>query len=200
MPRGLELSADIKGQILGMARSGKSSRQIGSELHIPYRTVAFVIKRFKAAGSTENIQRPGRPSILTERAKNHLGRISKLNRFAPLRQITNELPVNASTTTFRNALKERGTKLYMAAKKPKITPKNIQERKDWCGNVADWSEEEWRKVIWSDESSVELGLSSRKVKVWRKEGERYNPDCLAPNQRSGRISVMFWACFFGKMN
>jgi hypothetical protein len=125
-----------------------------------------------------------------------LARITKRDCFISLREITDIMPVNVTTETVRLALKERGIKLHSAAKKPNISPKNIQQRKDWCRNVSEWPDEEWRKVIWSDESSVELGLSSRKAKVWRTVGERYKADCLKRNQRSGRISVMFWGCFW----
>jgi hypothetical protein len=85
---------------------------------------------------------------------------------------------------------------YEAAKKPFLKPENVQKRKAWCKDIGNWPDEEWDKVIWTDESSIELGLSSRKVKVWRKEGERYKASCLAPNKRSGRVSVMFWGCFW----
>lgn len=196
MPRGPELSVELRGQIIGMMSSNKSTRQIGLELGLPHTTVAYAIQRFKKTGSSENISRPGRPSILTKRDKNHLARMVKLNRFKPLHEITNQEPINISIDTARNALKERGINRYTAAKKPSITPKNIQERKDWCQDLAGWPEEEWEKVIWSDESSVELGMRSRKIKVWRMPGERYQVDCLAPGRRNGQISVMFWSCFW----
>ena len=32
--------------------------------------------------------------------------------------------------------------------------------------------------------------------VWRSQGERYQAACLTPNRQSGRISVMFWSCFW----
>jgi transposase len=196
MPRSKELSMELKGQIIGMANSGKSARQIGSELGIADTTISYVLRRFRMTGSNENMSRSGRPSILTERDKNHLERTAKLNRFTSLRQIINQVPINASVDTARKALKERNMNQHPAAKKPFLTPKNIQKRKSWCNDVDNWSDEEWRKVIWTDESSIELGLSSRKIKVWRKEGERYKPGCLAPNKRSGRISVMFWGCLW----
>jgi transposase len=187
---------DNRGKIIGMANSNKTARQIGHELGIPYTTVAYTIRRFKNSGSNEDLPRSGRPTLLTERDKNNLARTVKANRFKPLREIVNQQPINVVTRTARNALKERGVDLYVAAKKPNISAKNIQGREDWCRQVADWTDEEWKKVIWSDESSVELGLSSRKIMVWRSQGERYKADCLAPNRRSGRISVMFWSCFW----
>lgn len=195
MPRSNELSMELKGQIVGMASCGKSARQIGRELGVADTTVGYILRRFKETGTNENLPRPGRPPVLTERDKNHLKTIVKRERFTSLREITNQLPM-ASRWTLSNTLKESGLKLCAAAKKPKISSINIQGRRKWCRDFVDWSSDEWEKVIWSDESTVELGLSSRKIKVWRNVGERYIPQCLAANNRSGRISVMFWSCFW----
>jgi transposase len=196
MPRSKELSSEVKGQIIGMSNSGKSARQIGRELDIAETTVGYVIRKFRMTGSSENKSRSGRPSVLTARDKSHLATTVKRNRFMPLREITDQLPANVYRWTVSKALKESGMSLCAAAKKPNISPKNIIERKNWCKDLSKWSDDDWQKVIWSDESTVELGLSSRKVKVWRTVGQRYNPECLAPNRRSGRISVMFWSCFW----
>jgi transposase len=196
MPHGKELSAELRGQIVGMAKSDKSSREIGNQLGIPHTTIAYTIRRYKENSSNIDRKRSGRPAVLTERSKNLLRREAKRNRFKPLKEITNQLPVKVSVTTSRKALNERGLHHHVAAKKPLISAQNIQRRKDWCGRFGNWPEEEWQKVIWSDESTVELNLSSRKIMVWRSQGERYQADNLAANQRSGRISVMFWSCFW----
>ena len=127
---------------------------------------------------------------------NMLGRTIKKNRFTPLKEVINQLPITINVHTARNALKERDINLYTAAKKPNITATNIQKRKDWCKDAVNWTDDEWKKMIWSDESSVELGLSLRKIMVFRSRGERYQPECLTPNHRSGWISVMFWSCFW----
>ena len=77
MPRSKELSMDIKGQIVGMANSGKTARQIGRELDIVDTTISYVLRRFRMTGSNENAPRSGRPSILTNRDKTHLATIVK---------------------------------------------------------------------------------------------------------------------------
>lgn len=191
-----ELTMDIKGQIVGMSSCGRSIRQIGKELTLPYSTVRRTLVKFRKTGSVENEARSGRPKILSERDKNHLEIAVDRNHFSTLRDISNNIPTDASRWTVSRSLKERGVKLCAAAKKPNISTKNIKGRKDWCKDFGAWTEEEWQKVIWSDESTVELNLSSRKVSVRRKVGERYRSYCLAANNRSGRISVMFWSCFW----
>ena len=126
MPRGPEISTELKGIIIGMANSSKSARQIALELGKPYSTIMYVIRCFKKTQSTKNLPRSGCPSLLTKRDKNHLVRAVKANHFKPLRNITNQLPINCSIDTARNALKEYGIGSFIAAKKPKITPKNIK--------------------------------------------------------------------------
>ena len=142
MPRGQELSVEVRGQIVGMMRSNKSTRQIRLELGLPHSTIAYAIQHFKKTGSSENISRPGRPSLLTKRDKNHLTRMVKQNHFKPLHEITNQEPTKVSISTAQNVLKERGISQYTAAKKSLITPRNIQGRKDWCQDIAEWSDEE----------------------------------------------------------
>ena len=53
---------------------------------------------------------------------------------------------------------------------------------------------EWERIIWTDEASVEVGKDSRECLVWRRPGERYEQDCLAPTFKSGRKSIMVWGC------
>ena len=52
-------------------------------------------------------------------------------------------------------------------------------------------------MIWTDETSFEIGKNSQQVKVWRQSYERYSWDCLAPTFKSGRTSVMIWGAFTG---
>src|ERR1041385_8319180 len=56
---------------------------------------------------------------------------------------------------------------------------------------------DWAQIIFSDESSVEIGKQSRQIRVWRSVGERFNTDCLTSTFKSGRKSVMVWECFTG---
>lgn len=56
--------------------------------------------------------------------------------------------------------------------------------------------ENWCKVIFSDETQVVIG-KNRKVYVWRKDEEKYQPWCVGQSgdfERKSAISVMFWGC------
>ncbi len=58
----------------------------------------------------------------------------------------------------------------------------------------DWTLEDWKNVIWSDETSVILGHRRGGLRVWRTSGERYDKTVI--QQRWKKYSeFMFWGCF-----
>ena len=60
----------------------------------------------------------------------------------------------------------------------------------YCG----WTIKEWERVVWTDESTFEVGKSSRQVHVWKNAYERYSSSCIV---QSGRTSLMIWGAFAG---
>jgi len=50
----------------------------------------------------------------------------------------------------------------------------------------------WKKVIFSDESQVVIGVNKR-VYIWRRDDEKYRPHliCQRPNRK---LSLMIWGC------
>jgi len=44
---------------------------------------------------------------------------------------------------------------------------------------------------------VHVGKLSQKVRVWRKENEKYIKHCLVSKLKGQRIGIMVWACFTG---
>uniref|UniRef100_A0A0E9XMC7 Uncharacterized protein n=1 Tax=Anguilla anguilla TaxID=7936 RepID=A0A0E9XMC7_ANGAN len=55
----------------------------------------------------------------------------------------------------------------------------------------------WKKVIWSDESSFTICLTSGRVHVWRAPRGWNRPECLTPTVRGSGGSVMPWGAWFG---
>src|SRR5690606_29254541 len=145
--------------------------------------------------------RSGRPMVINSVGHRRLIREATKDRRASLREITHnynmasENPV--SITTVSNYLSITGIHRRKAAKKPFLHPINIDERLEWCLEHANWTTEDFKKVIWSDESTVVLGQLVEDVYVWRREGERYKKECIVGTMKSGRISVMIWGCFIG---
>ena len=58
----------------------------------------------------------------------------------------------------------------------------------------DWTVDDWKKVIWTDETSCVLGSRRGNVRVWRTPDEKYHMTC-AKRRFKGYKEFMFWGCF-----
>jgi hypothetical protein len=58
--------------------------------------------------------------------------------------------------------------------------------------------EQWKNVIFSDESSFTLFPTTDRVYVWRQPKEAFEPDCLLPTVKHGGGSVMIWGAISWK--
>jgi hypothetical protein len=66
-------------------------------------------------------------------------------------------------------------------------------RVEWCREREKW-DEQWKKVVFSDESRFSPFHNDGRDRVWRRNGERYCTECLKPTVKFGGGSVMVWGC------
>ena len=193
-----ELSNEQRERIIGAHLSGTKQKVISAQLSIAPSTVNDTIKRYKQTHSATPKKRPGRPKMLTDRDVRVLKRIVREDRFGSLPVLTGKLNSDLETTlhtsTVRRYLHDEGIRCYTAKKKPHLTEKQRRNRLRWCREKRDWKEE-WKQIVWSDESRFTLFKSDGRAKVWRNSGETYNKDCIQPTVKFGGGSVMFWGRF-----
>jgi hypothetical protein len=66
----------------------------------------------------------------------------------------------------------------------------------WAREKRNW-EDEWKQIVWSDESRFAIFESDGRVKVWRNPGEAYNKDCIQPTIKFGGFSYCFGVVLVG---
>ena len=181
--------------IVGMHKAGAKGVEIAAEVGHPKTTISTVIKRFERFGAVEGEKSSGRPRKLSERSVRVVQRTLVADRRQTLADITNKSGFDAGCSTIRKALHEVGFYNRIAAKKPFLSDAHRRRRLGFASKHRNWTSEEWKNVIWTDESTFEVGKSSRQITVWRKSNERYKLDCLTPTFKSGRTSVMVWGAF-----
>jgi hypothetical protein len=99
-------------------------------------------------------------------------------------QIADYMKVSASTV--RRILKKNGYFRARCRCKPILSAKNVKDRLAW----ADANEnQDWTRVIFTDESAFELGDDHAHESCWRLPHEEYNEKCLSPKKRGARSSM-----------
>jgi len=202
MPKTLgsrETTPQLRKSICEKASQGQALSKIALLFHLSLRTVQSIVKRSAEKGDYENEPRTGRPGKIDNRSLRHLSLNVLRDRHQSLQSITSDinpvLPSPVHPTTVQRALKSGlDMSRRIAAKKPFLSTVHIRKRKAWAKEAMQLTREDWIRIIWTDESSVEVGKVSREATVWRKPGERYRKECLVPTFKSGRQSVMVWGC------
>jgi Transposase/DDE superfamily endonuclease len=98
-------------------------------------------------------------------------------------------PVSASTVY--RTLTSEGYGVFKRTVKPGLTTEQMAERLKWC---LDHKDEDWRHVIFSDETSVQLGGVRGKRRVWRKKEETFHEHVIQRRWK-GFSEFMWWSCF-----
>lgn len=104
---GSEISSQTKIQFIGAVNAGQTVAAAARHYGINESSARNISTRFRNTGSVENLPRSGRPRALTDADKRYLIRATQKERRKPLADIGNDLGLDVSVQTLRNALKEK---------------------------------------------------------------------------------------------
>jgi transposase len=99
-----------------------------------------------------------------------------------------------SAKTVWRILRKMDFKKTKPTRKPGLTKKMRDERLRWCIDHQDWTLEDWKNVIWSDETSIVLNHRRGGYRIWRTSSEAIVKSCIRERWK-GYSEFMFWACF-----
>ncbi|KAI0992482.1 hypothetical protein K3495_g15703 [Podosphaera aphanis] len=179
-------------QILALYRTGFTYKQISTQLRVTYSQVKNTVQ---SAGASPKL-RTGRPPKLSPNQIDQLEEFTCSSREA--RQCSYlELSVHFSSwaareSAIRSALKGRWYSRCLPRRSPPLPENHMMARKVWAEQRLQWQEQEWSKVLWSDETIMPSYVTRKS----RKKGETYDNTCVVDRYRKNN-SWMSWGSVAG---
>ena len=185
------MSVELRDRIVSRHRSGEGYQNISAALKVPKNTVASIILKWKKFGTTKTLPRAGRPAKLSNRGRRALVREVTKNPMVTLTELQSssvEMGEPSRRTTISAALHQSGLYGRVARRKPLLSKRHMTARLEFAKRHLKDSQTMRNKILWSDETKIELFGLNAKRHVWRKPG-------TIPTVKHGGGSIMLWGCF-----
>jgi transposase len=181
--------------VVALLNQNLSTREIAERTGTSQSTVCN-IKKTHLPGRIG--KKPGRPAALDVRQRRlimrkvTLGQLDTAIDVQRYLQEAEETKVHADTV--RNCLKEAGLRSFTKAKKPLLTKRHVQQRLNFARKYENWTVDDWKRVIWSDETKMNrMGSDGRKW-GWKQPGTQLQNHHVQPTVKHGGGHVMVWGC------
>ena len=102
-----------------------------------------------------------------------------------LRELHRTVCPDVSFRTLKRRLHQFGMRKWKKLKRPALTDVRAAKRLAWAIEHKDWTVDQWKNVIWSDECSVERGSGRRVEYVFRVPEDKWALENVQPTFRSG---------------
>jgi transposase len=190
-----KMTNEEKLKIVVLDEQKMSARQIARNMGFDHRNISRFLKRYNQTKCIERQPGPDRKRKLKPRDERRVVQEVVKDRFISIAKIRRELELDhvSNWTIGRVIKRETGMQSCFALNKPFISDKNRKRRLEWCEIHKDWTFDQWKRVIFSDESPYTLRIRCRR-RCWRKPGERYKNACLRKTVKHDQ-KVMVWGCF-----
>ncbi|UYV70036.1 hypothetical protein LAZ67_7001545 [Cordylochernes scorpioides] len=157
-----QTDAFTRGMVIGLKRAG----QIKADTHLGSSTVHRLWRRWLEQGNVEIYRNVGATRVTSA---HH----------------------SISTRTISRRLVANGLHSCRPLRRLPLTPPNRRRRLEWCRARSTWMTE-WHRVVFSDESRFCLSSDSRRVRVWRRRGERSNLAAIVERPTVRQRGIMVW--------
>ncbi|GFY04538.1 transposable element Tcb1 transposase [Trichonephila clavipes] len=182
------LDAFTRGRIIGKLEEGRSVTSVAAEFGIAHSIVSRLTTETAIRGFSS-----GRPRGTTPADDRYIVLQARRNR----RQTAGEIARHTTHATgrpisrFTVAKRLHGGGLF--ARRPvrcvPLTPAH-RRRSLWCLEHRNWRDNEWGRVLFTDESRFSLSSDSHRILIWRERGSCNHPSNIIERDRYGGRGVL----------
>lgn len=177
-----------------LVAEGQPTAVAAAKAGVPPSAVRRWSKRLAEAGTAEDAPRGGRPRKTDAMEDAAIVRAAELHPFSANRVIRATLVLPISADTVQRRLDAAGLPSRIAAKKIHYTDAQRRKRLSFAEGYRGWTAEQWERVIFSDEVTIEGRGRNRQQRVHRPKGHRFDPQ-YTQHTHIYSPSTHIFACF-----
>ncbi|KAG1038407.1 hypothetical protein G6F43_012693 [Rhizopus delemar] len=188
------LSPGTQDNLKSALYSNRTVADISAKLHIHPSTVYRYAKKLKVNISSSRL---GRPPIVPDATKNYI-KIQiirgQLQTAKDVYRLLLELEFSISYRSAVNVLKSMNFHAKLKKKKPLLTKEHMKRRLAWARKYLNWSVDQWRQVVFSDEVKINIWGSDGVKYYWVRPGDVLRPYHLDFTVKHGGGHLFMWGC------
>jgi transposase len=180
-------------------RRGVPPHEIAKSIGIHRTTVTRILKRFEKSGDYYHVNpKAGRPHKMDIRESRIAARMLARVEAANATEVQKKAFPEVSARTVQRRLKEQGLLCRVRKAKPFLTAVHKEKQRLWALEHKGWTVEDWKRVIFSDESKFMLFKSDGRQYCWIKPGQALDARFTKKTIKHGAGSLMVWGCVTGR--
>ena len=191
------LTPSTRGRILGRLSAGQKPLQIAEEENLTRSQIKNCVRTFTKNQSCYRSPGTGATKVFDDRLTRRLLRIVRIDPKITYQNLGKELGIAVSKKTLYRVLKQQGITNWLAKKRPILTQKHAQQRLQFAKQYRYWSIQDWARVIWSDECSVERGSGKERKWCFRTPAQKWEKEMIETYGKGKALSIMVWGAFWG---
>ena len=197
MPRGQELTPQLRSRLCELKAVGWSTRRIQRQHPtIPLSTIKYTLKKEAERANCVSKPRLGRPRALTEEQRDHLYDLSVRQPHLKYRDMINEVDEAVKKRSIQGLFHEMGRRKWRQLNRPHLEEIHARKRLQWAREYEHFTPQDWARVFWSDECTIERGVGLQPAWTFRRPREQILEGDVRTRKASGKaVKQMFWAAF-----
>ncbi|GFU00226.1 transposable element Tc1 transposase [Trichonephila clavipes] len=166
------LDAFTRGRTIGKLEEGRSVTSVAAEFGIAHSIVSRLWRQFQTTGTAI------RGSVVVFHEEPHP-------------QMTATLSYRPEETGGRQREKSLDTRHRRLDDRYRVLPWP-EDCTVVCPEHRNWRDNEWGRVLFTDESRFSLSSDSHRILIWREQGSRNHPSNIIERDRYGGRGVLVW--------
>ena len=188
------LSFANRNRVIGFLQAGSSNRRVARLMNCSRQTIHSLWRRFQQGQGLEDLPRSGRPPVTTPNQDRYIRFQHARRRLTPATEIARNTVGTHNRRISAQTVRRRQAAIRLFARRPYkgalLTRRRRANGLAWANNHRGLGRQQWRQVLFTDESKFNLSFVDGNKRIYQRRGERCTQCCVLEHNRWGGGGIM----------